>query len=573
MREGGITCGRAYATYVDSAVAVKVLHKHLAADDGRARIMREAQAMARLNHPNVVGIHDVGTFGESVFLAMDVVEGVTLKAWLKTKRPWRETLDVLIAAGRGLAAAHAAGIVHRDVKPDNILIAEGGRVAVTDFGLARAPADGPPRAAGSSSSRPELLAAEDKEDDTSVAGASGDGASAATFGVSEHGSGTGPSLSDPLTEEGSILGTVGYMSPEQAWGEPVDARSDQFSFCATLYYALYGERAFRGRTVDSYMRALERPVREPPKGRAPTRALRVILRGLSREPAERFGSMTEVLEALARDPRGRARRWLIAIAIAGAAVTFVFAYSWRQQRAQQECRGGERLDVGTWDDAAKTSVARAFAATGAPDAEAVAARATHALDEYADKWTAMHRDACEATRVRKQQSEELMYLRMVCLERERTELGALVGLFTHADTQIVGRAVEAVYALLPPTACADSAALRSEVELPADPQARARVLDVQRELAEADSLEAAGKYKEVMTAGAVALAHARLIGHASTEAEVLLLFGRVREASGEYAGALAPYHEAIAAAELASLAHRSREREEVERWLASLPQN
>src|ERR1700722_11364601 len=137
----------AFDPQLDRRIAIKVLRPQAAHESREAqdRLLREAQAMARLSHPNVVAVHDVGTFGESVFLAMELVEGTTLKSWLEengTTRSWRPRLDVMKAAGRGLAAAHAAGIVHRDFKPDNVLGGRGGRVGVTGFGIARSTVDG-----------------------------------------------------------------------------------------------------------------------------------------------------------------------------------------------------------------------------------------------------------------------------------------------------------------------------------------------------------------------------------------------------------------------------------------------
>ena len=192
----------------------------------------------------------------------------------------------------------------------------------------------------------------------------------------------------------------------------------------------------------------------------------------------------------------------------------------------------------------------AFEAAGAADAEGAFARVAHELDDYARRWKGAHHDTCEATRVRHAASEEEMHLRFACLERRRTELGALVGLFERADAQIVGKALEASYDLIPPVSCSESGA-KSLVALPTDPAEREHVISARRALAEADSLSAAGKLKESLASAQTALAEAQAAHHRGTEAEVLLHTGQVQEASGVYEAAIAPYARAIAAAEAA----------------------
>ncbi|ATB33227.1 serine/threonine-protein kinase [Melittangium boletus] len=222
-------------------VALKLLRPGLGGDEARARLVREAQAMARLAHPNVLPLFELGMEGEHVFLVMERVEGPTLAEWLRAReRPWREVLAILLQAGEGLAAAHRAGLVHRDFKPGNVLVGADGRPRVTDFGLVR---------------------------DAEVG-----------------------------TEGEAVAGTPAYMSPEQLAGREVDARGDQFSFCVTLYEALYGVRPFdtRAREERSRWRRMPRP-RSP----RPPRALRAALdRGLALRPEDRFPSLDALLAAL-----------------------------------------------------------------------------------------------------------------------------------------------------------------------------------------------------------------------------------------------------------------------------------
>jgi WD40 repeat protein len=247
-------------------VALKLLHPVSAGDaTGRARLLREAQAMARLRHENValvydVGTHEPGTEREQVFIALELVEGVTLDVWLRqAPRAWPEVLALFQQAGRALAAAHRAGVLHRDFKPENVLVDAGGRARVLDFGLARALAE---------------PAVDDPAD----------------------------SLSTPLTRTGSILGTPAYMAPEQLRGDKADARADQFSFCVALYEGLYGERPFAG--VHRFEGV--RVTHAPKDGRVPGELRRVLLRGLADAPDDRHVDMDALLAALRPPPR---RRW------------------------------------------------------------------------------------------------------------------------------------------------------------------------------------------------------------------------------------------------------------------------
>jgi WD40 repeat protein/serine/threonine protein kinase len=271
-------------------VALKLLRHATASEVARARLEREAQAMARLSHPNVVAVHQVGRFRGQVFLAMEFVGGANLRAWLHMqKRSWRETVATFIQAGEGLAAAHTAGIIHRDFKPDNVLVGDDGRVRVADFGLAH--------------------------------GLDNDLGDLTPDSHESSPSKQGIPLDSPLTETGTIVGTPAYMAPEQHENSnKVDARSDQFAFCVALWEGLYGKRPFPGAGLAELRLALkEGRIQHPADpGDVPPWLHRVILRGLSIDPDNRWPSMRELLVALARDPE-RVRRRRLGIA----ALTFV----------------------------------------------------------------------------------------------------------------------------------------------------------------------------------------------------------------------------------------------------------
>ena len=246
----------AYDPELDRRVALKMLRPDTGwGEDEVARApacLREAQAMAKLSHPNVLPVYDVGEVADRIYLAVEYVEGRTLKTWLRDRKAWREIVMVFVQAGRGLAAAHRVDLVHRDFKPSNVLVGDDGRVRVFDFGLAR------------SSEAPETTRPE----------------APSTLRTGETG------LGDPITQVGTVLGTPAYMSPEQRAGSQAGTRSDQFSFCVALYEALFGKRPFSDEALQSGKLP---PAAEPPAtARVPPRIRRAVMRGLSLNPDARF---------------------------------------------------------------------------------------------------------------------------------------------------------------------------------------------------------------------------------------------------------------------------------------------
>jgi formylglycine-generating enzyme required for sulfatase activity len=311
----GVVYG-AYDPELDRKVALKLIKPGQGKDTARARLLREAKAIARLQHPNVVAVHDVGVFEEQVFLAMEFVAGGTIKSWLAEKnRSWREILDVFIAAGRGLAAAHAAGLVHRDFKPDNVLLDKEHRPRVVDFGIARQAGGG------------------DDELDGDTGDVADDGTATLRDSSGKHALAT-------LTKTGTWVGTPAYMAPEQFLGERGDEKSDQFSFCVALYEALYGERPFAGDDMLSIsVNVTTEQLRPLPKDRGiPNWLRRVILRGLRSDPAARWDGMAPLIAALSSDPVAKLRNRVLVGAIAAVVVT-AFAGAWQivsRRRAESE---------------------------------------------------------------------------------------------------------------------------------------------------------------------------------------------------------------------------------------------
>ncbi len=479
------------------------------------RLLREAQSMARLAHPNVVSVHDVGWFGDQVFVAMELVEGQTLTRWLAAEqRSWREVVAVFLAAGRGLAAAHAAGILHRDFKPDNVLVGRDGRVRVMDFGLARSAGPHP-----------------------AAPGAAGWGPGADRLGLS-------------LTRTGDVLGTPCYMAPEQLLGDPTEPRSDQFSFCVALWEALYRQRPFEGDSLESLAGAvLQGKLREPPRGaRIPARLRRTVARGLAVSPGARHPDMADLLARLA----GFARRRRGAGIAAAAALASLAAGAlvWRGLPGPSRlCTGADEIAASAWDPARRAAGERAFAATGLPYAAGAWTRVAGILDRYRDGWVAMHTDACKATRVDEKQSEELLGLRMNCLDERRKELAALVSVLSSADAGTVEKSVSLAYGLTGLTACADTAALTAMERPPTDAETTRQVDHLRTRIAEARALMAAGKVSTGLEQARAIAGAAAAIGYRPVEAEAFYLLGQLEASAGEQDDAEKSLLRAVQAAE------------------------
>ena len=466
---------------LDREVAIKLLRPDGASGaspaEAQARLVREAQAMAKLSHPNVITVHQVGTVGTTVFVVMERIDGGTLRAWLAERRPWRAIRDVFVLlAGRGLSAAHAAGLVHRDFKPENVLVGSDGRVRVTDFGL------------------------------VGVSGSSGGGT---------------PEGDAQLTRSGSVLGTPRYMSPEQHRGRPVDARADQFAFCVALYEALFRRMPFDGTSLEVIGEEVSAGrVREPPRTDAPAWLRRAVLRGLRVRPEERYPSMNALLADL--DPRPGARRaWIAAAAVAAMAA----GAAWIASRPHAPiCEGGAAQLAGVWDAAVKAKVEAQFAASGKPWGAGASERVADKLDARAAEWTAMHREACLAT-VRGEQSATALDLRMSCLRQRRSELAALSQLLAGGDTQILAEAPRAAATLPGLEECADVERLSAPVPLPRDPAIREAVARIRDVMSVARAEWKLGRYRESVLVAAPAAVAAQALGYRPLEAEALGLLG------------------------------------------------
>jgi eukaryotic-like serine/threonine-protein kinase len=448
---------------LDRPVAIKLLLK-AGSEIARARLMREAQSTARLSHPNVVAVHRVGTFEGQVYVVMEYVDGGTLRDYASQPgRTWEQIVAAYVQAGRGLAAAHAAGFVHRDFKPDNVLVGRDGRVRVTDFGLVTAVASAmePPRESTSSAS--------------------------------------GFDPNDRLTHGGAVLGTPAYMAPEQFGTGQVDPRADQFSYCVSLFEALFGRRPFEGSTAANFYVAIaEGRVSSVSCGQIPQSVHAAVVRGLAFDPAERWPSMEALLAALEVRPVKRGPSPVAVGLGVGAAVVMLgggsVAYWMTASPAAAACSEAGVKIASIWNDDARGKLRSALQRSERADADEMTDLVEARIDEFVETWIGMHEAACEATLVRKEQSERVLDLRHACLERSEVEIDALLALLRESEEpRVLAAAPGLLDVLTPLVRCGDIEALRRE-GIDASPSDEAR--EALRMLVWASGLAKAGLWAE-----------------------------------------------------------------------------
>lgn len=455
----------AFDPKLDRRVAIKMLLRRPGDDaEGMARLTREAQAMARLAHPNVVTIHDVSDRDGVVFLAMEFIEGATIRAWAEASpRSWREIVGIFAAAGRGLAAAHGAGLVHRDFKPENVMVADDGRVLVMDFGLARVA--GPDRDVSASDLHEERA---------------------------------------DLTVTGSLLGTPAYMSPEQFDNGSVDAPSDQFSFCVSLHELLFGERPFKATSILELAACVRagRIIEPAKRGDVPRWLSALLERGMSVEPSDRFSSMGALLDTLDRGLRPNRTVYLAAGGVLAAGATAA-AFGFTVTADSRACKRGEDKIEDVWNAGRNEQIGEAYAALETPFAAEVWTQSAPLVDAFAKSWADGYYEACVATNVDGGQSEERLDARMDCLAAQRTHLETLLQTFETPDFDVAQRTHSAVSGLPRPGACADPSKISNALDdtLPRDTRTAATEAG-----ARTDALLSAGRYDEALDAAKIGLA-------------------------------------------------------------------
>lgn len=412
---------RAYDPQLDRSVAVKVLH----ACESTARLLAEARAMAKLRHPNVVTVYDVGEADDRVWLAMEYVEGGTLRAWLDGgQRSESEILRVFRRAGAGLAAAHAEGLVHRDFKPDNVLMHAEDRPVVTDFGLA---------VMGES----ELDASE-----------------------------SGDCVDPEATITSRLAGTPAYMSPEQFSGGTVGPASDQFSFGVALFEAVCRTRPFPGSTVQEVYRCVLEGAFEFPADHASPWLRTVLERMLHRDPGARYPTMAAAIKALDREPVLQRRKLWAAVGVTVLAAGMGGVVTRDRGPA---CDSGAAQVASSWNPERRAAIETAIAAEGLEGSAATMPAVYEQLDEWSEQWQRAIDDACEATHVRSVQSPGRLDTRTRCFDRELGRVAALTEELEAADARALKRVYDATANLPDPTVCDDpfESHVPSEAELQA----------------------------------------------------------------------------------------------------------
>jgi eukaryotic-like serine/threonine-protein kinase len=504
LGEGGTgVVHRAWDPELDRHIALKLVQPRRddALPDARARIVREARLMARLDHPNVVRIHDVGQTDERIYLAMELVQGSTLRQFLQARRrPLAEVLAVLGAAGQGLAAAHDAGLVHRDFKPDNVLVGDDGGVRVADFGLAQLVAPEPVRA---STQRVPLA----------------DGDALAS-----------------LTRSGTLVGTPAYMAPEQLFGDPVDARSDQFAFCVVLWEAVLGARPFAAESLEALASAIMRQQLEPPPPgrRMPGWLRRTLVRGLAPDPRARHASMHALLAALEAAPR---RRRVLRAAVVGLGLATVIT------GALAIADPGRRCAIDTLprtDPGQRAALVAAVQATG-PGGAARARQLERILDERARAWLDAREAVCAGGAWPRSPAVAGTTAPIECLARTRLRLERLEQQLLAGDEAAVDGLLAAALAAPSPHTCV-AIASPDDVE-----PAHAAVVEAELALARGRLDEAA---EQLQAAGGVDEPAGRIAA------------GALAWRRGETIAAAEAFHAAAAAAETAGL-----ERQAAHAWV------
>ncbi|MGE0395960.1 MAG: protein kinase [Kofleriaceae bacterium] len=503
----------------DTELARPVALKRLLGAE-RQDLVREARAAAQLQHPNVVAVHEIIDAGDHALLAMEWIDGVTLRVWLREKeRTWREIVTLLVAAGRGLAAAHASGILHRDFKPENVLVDRADRPRVADFGLARAietlakPADSDVADEQGRATQDAALALGSGRDARPVL-AKGSGRDAPS--AIAHGSnGPTPTAIALGSIAGSLAGTPAYLAPELLAGS-ADARSDQYAFAVTLYEALHGTHPFGGETPELMWREMAEGRVRPGTRRVPAWLERAIARGLSRDPEDRWPDLRTFLDELEHGMRRVSWRSVVAAGAIGAIVVgAVWMFAPSSTRAA-EC--GEGLVDGVWSADARAAIGARFAAVAPGHGAATATTTTSLLDQWAGAWKLARTTACSAEPARR-------VARLNCLDRQLGEVRAQVAVWGAADRGVVESAVAAAGALPTPEECTVAPAGPASgpiVELAATIEAQhrsGRIAEASRRVPELIALAVAEPNASMRANALLAAANVELDTHARRDAQ------------------------------------------------------
>ncbi|MFT3696961.1 MAG: serine/threonine-protein kinase [Kofleriaceae bacterium] len=489
----------AYDPELDRKVALKVVHPRRSHNPGsHARLLKEARALARLDHPNVVKVHDVFSEAEQIVVVMELVEGSTLADWEKAEvRTWRDAIAVYAQAGEGLAAAHALDIVHRDFKPANAIIGPDGRVRVLDFGLA------------------QMVGNEVDLGDPTSSGA-----------ITQ-------------TIPGAVMGTPAYSAPEQLAGETVTAASDQFSFCVALHRVIEGCAPFSGESVDELVAAIKTQSPTTSKRDLPTWLRELVARGLAADPDRRHPSMRALLRELTR-ARGVKRWWKPAAIVGLVATTAVTNVAMRSDAPAAPCSFNEVAAI--WNPFTRARTIVTIQGLSTPYAREVAAQVLPALDKRASAIGVTERNVCLAHH--DGASSDLLFDReTACLDQRRSELQAALDVVGQLSSLSVSGAVDVVNGLHDSAECGNSA-LIGDGELPAVEE-RASVRADREVITRSAALRRAGRYDDAKREVGSAIATARSLKYQPVLAEALLELGRIQTATNGHQDSIRVLSEAL----------------------------
>jgi serine/threonine protein kinase/tetratricopeptide (TPR) repeat protein len=494
--EGGMgTVFRAHDPKLDRPVAIKLLKPQGFEAQGvaeQARMLREARALAAVSHPNVVEVFEVGQHHGSMFLAMEYLDAVEVREWIDYDEPrWQQVVEAFIAAGRGLAAAHDRGLVHRDFKPSNVLMGRDGRVRVVDFGLAKGLYELTPTP--SDPSQPSI-----------------DSTASAT---------SNEALALNLTRTGALIGTPAYMAPEQLRGTRADAAADQFAFCVSIWEGLFGNRPFLGKNPKAVLRAIERGAPKAPRSpRVPAAIVKAVRRGLSENPAHRWPTMAELLDTLEASAR-RSRRVPLMVGALGVTAVVAFA-GWPRSETSEHC-GPSGPSLPAWSDVDRDALRQHYAAAGM---EASWSRVESGLDAYAAELHAAWARACAAEAA---PSDLAADAQRSCLRERTVAADAVAELLARTDVPMPGQLMAS---LGPVSACLDASD-----HGPRPPTAHAAALAaVRRDITRAGILQKAGRQQDALELLGDAMSRTRALGWDPLLARALVMRAGVLVAMGRH---------------------------------------
>lgn len=476
-------------------VAVKVIGgSRSRSSSARERLVREAQALAAFSHPNLVSVYEVGEFDGAVFIAMELVEGVTLGRWVEVEaRTWNEVVEMYVRAGRGLEQAHLKGLVHRDFKPANVLVGVDGRPRVLDFGLATIDRDATPSFVDGFAEGPE------GDDELDVG-----------------------SFSERLTLAGSVMGTPAYMAPEQAAGRDVTPKSDQFSFAVALWEALTGVRPFVGETMLELQESIRTGRRSPTSNEVPVPplVLRVLERALEPSPRDRWPDLGMLLDAL-EDTRVRPRPlpWLVM----GVGATGLFAAGYvALEREEERCDGTTEWSE-AWGPSQQADLESAFVG----HAEDTERRVRKTLDDYGTRWIQLYESTCEAP-----MHDATFDRRMHCLRQRRDAVRGIVAILAEGDAPTLDRSVQIVGGIEQPEDCNAGSLDTPSHAVPRDPALAAEVSILRADVSAARALLLVGNYEEALEKIMVVHREATAVGFEPLVNEAQLVRGLTHSRMG-----------------------------------------